>query len=363
MANHMMVWAAFGRPNQTVRKAPAGDTVNQGLYPSGYYLLSAEPSDTLRNSIAENEKTRLAEAGKKLAEVSKKAKAVTWKDRKDQLWKGWVLPASESDTWFVAGSAAYYQLLQSPDVDQAIAGERIRYRGLMLAPDNAMNRFGMEAAKGTLFLDSLRRTMGDDAFLKLMAGYFAANATKTVTAQTFLTAAGVTYQAPEAGDGAAYVPGDIRRISAPVIVYGTLREAGANRYAAEQVQARFRDQFQREAAIYKDFEAGDALLGHKDVIFVGRPETNSALGMWLGKIGLDYQAAEFRVGEKSYASERNSLVFAAKNPVDPAHMVLVYAGNSALAMAQSLNATATDAAWIVLEDGKPTGPSAVAAEK
>ena len=34
-----------------------------------------------------------------------------------------------------------------------------------------------------LFLDALRRKMGDDAFLKLMSDYFAANTTKTVTAQ------------------------------------------------------------------------------------------------------------------------------------------------------------------------------------
>ena len=121
-------------------------------------------------------------------------------------------------------------------------------------------------------------------------------------------------------------------------------------------RSRFRDQSQREVPIYKDFEVADALLAHKDVIFVGRPETNSALTAWLGKIGLDYQAAAFRIEGKTYASERNALVYAAKNPLDEAHMVLVYAGNSSLAMAQSLNATSADAAWIVLESGKPTGP-------
>ena len=51
-----------------------------------------------------------------------------------------------------------------------------------------------EEAKGVLFLDSLRRKMGDDAFLKLMADYFAANTTKTVTAQSFLDKAGVRFR-------------------------------------------------------------------------------------------------------------------------------------------------------------------------
>ena len=42
-----------------------------------------------------------------------------------------------------------------------------------------------------MFLDSLRVKMGDDAFLKLMRDYFAANTTKTVTAQSFLEKAGL----------------------------------------------------------------------------------------------------------------------------------------------------------------------------
>jgi hypothetical protein len=81
------------------------------------------------------------------------------------------------------------------------------------------------------------------------------------------------------------------------------------------------------------------------------------LQAWLGRIGLDYRAAAFRVGDKTWASERNALVFAAKNPLDAAHMVLVYAGNSPLATVQSLNADAGDVAWVVLDNGKPTGKS------
>jgi hypothetical protein len=363
MADHMMVWAAFGRPNQSVWKTPGGEGPNQGLYPSGYYLFGAEPSESLKTSVAENEKARLAESAKKPEDAPRKPKVVTWKDRPDQLWKGWILPASDADTWFAAGSAAYYRLLQQPDVDKAIEGERIRYRGLRLAAPDALNAFRIEEVKGVLFLDGLRRKAGDEAFLKTMREYFAAHSTKPVSAQSFLAAAGVTFEEPQPGEGPAWLPEDIRRASSkPVIVYGTLREAGTNRYAAEQIQTRFRDQMQREAAIYKDFEVADALLAHKDVIFVGRPETNSALAGWLGKIGLDYSAAEFHVDGKAYASERNALVFAAKNPLDASHEVLVYAANSPLALAQSVNATSSDSPFIVLENGKPAGPSASMAE-
>jgi len=363
LAKNMMVWAEFGRPNQSVRRAPAGDGPNRGLYPSGYALFGAQASEALQASVTAVEAKRITALAEKPAEKAKTPKAVTWKERADDLWKGWVLPASDADTWFVAGAAAYYRLLQTPDVDKAIEGERVAYRGLGLAPDSARKRFNTEESKGVLFLDALRRKMGDDAFLKVMRGYFAANTTKTVRAQSFLDMAGVPFEEPAQGDGPAYLAGDIANAwRQPVIVYGTLREAGVNRYAAEQLQTRFRDQSQREVAIYKDFEAGDSLLAHKDVIFVGRPETNSALAGWSGKIGLDYEAADFRIKDKVYASERNSLVYSASNPLDAARMVLVYAANSAPALALSLNAASTEAAWIVLEDGKPTGPSASASE-
>jgi hypothetical protein len=162
----------------------------------------------------------------------------------------------------------------------------------------------------------------------------------------------------EPGDGPAYLPGDIgRHLASAVIVYGTAAEAGTNRYAAEQLQTRYRERDQREVPIYRDFEATDALLAHKDVIFIGRPETDSALAAWSGKIGLDYQAGVFRLEGKTYASERNSLVFAAKNPLDATHMVVVYAGNSPLETARALTAMAGETPAFALEDGKSEQPA------
>ncbi|HTU44391.1 MAG TPA: C45 family autoproteolytic acyltransferase/hydrolase [Bryobacteraceae bacterium] len=355
MANRMMVWAEFGRPNESV--APPHDT-NYGLFPGGYYVFDAEPSQPLRASIAANEKARV-EAKDNRAEIGK-SDPVSWHGRSDKPWKGWVLPASDADTWFVAGSAEYYRLLRSDDVDEAIKAEKIRYRGLKLSSDTPINRFRLQETAGALFLDSLRRKMGDDAFLKLMNDYFAAHTTQTVTAQSFLDAAGTTYKAPDPGEGPAYLPGDVaRRLASAVIVYGTAGEAGTNRYVAEQLQLHYRERYQREVPIFKDFETSDGMLATKDVIFVGRPETNSALAAWRDRIGLDYQAAAFTVDGKTYASERNALVYAAKNPHNASHMVVVYAGNSPLETARAIGATGETAA-IVLEDGKanPTGDQA-----
>jgi hypothetical protein len=349
LANRLMVWAEFGRPNESVWKVRAGDTVNKGLYPAGYALFSGEPSESLRASVTQNEKARLAQ---QQATPQKKAAPLTFKDRQEELWKGWLLPASDADVWFVAGSAAYYRLLQTADVEKAIEAERVRFRGLKLAPVDEGSRFRLQEARGTLMLDSLRRKLGDAAFLKLMKDYFAANTTRTVTASSFIALAGVPLDSGDGGDGPAYLPSDIySRLGSAVLVYGTVREAGTNRYAAETRQTAFRDRQQRDVAIYKDFEATDALLAHKDVIFIGRPESNSALAAWSEKLGLDYQGAVIKVGGKAYASERNALLYAAKNPLDPAHMILVYAGNSPLETVQSLEA-AGETPWVVLENGK-----------
>ncbi|HUB33348.1 MAG TPA: C45 family autoproteolytic acyltransferase/hydrolase [Bryobacteraceae bacterium] len=340
LAARMMVWAEFGKPNQRewVPGPRSGYAGNDGLYPNGYYLFDA-------NQVPDKPESASAKP-----ERAAEKKPVSYESR---LWKGWILPASDADTWFVAGSAAYHRVLASPDPDKAIANEQITYRGLKLAPATEISRYQMEQAKGVLFLDSLRHKMGDDAFFKLMSDYFAANTTKTVTAQSFLDRAGVPFQFQEPGDGPAYLVSDIqRRLATAVLVYGTNREAGANRFTAEQMQTRFLDQYESRVPIYKDFEVSDDLLRHRDVIFIGRPEANSALAAWAGRIGLDYRGADFRIEDKAHASEREALLQAARNPLDAAHMVLIVAGNDAVRTVKASRDLA-QADHVVYEEGAP----------
>jgi hypothetical protein len=205
-----------------------------------------------------------------------------------------------------------------------------------------------------LFLDALRRRMGDDAFLKLMRDYFAANTTKTVTAQSFLDQAGAAF-AVDAGEGPAYVTTDIEaRLRSAILVYGTVREAGANRYAAEQLQKRFLDRYESAVPIRKDFEVTDEDLRQRDVVFVGRPEANSALADWSGRLGLDYSENTFRLDGKAHADERDALLLAGKNPLDPAHMILVVAGNDALRTVKLANNMRDwkSGEYELVEDGK-----------
>ena len=65
MASRMMVWAEIGRPNQTEWVPREGGRArnsyarNDGLYPAGYYLFNAQPSDALRTAVQANEQARL----------------------------------------------------------------------------------------------------------------------------------------------------------------------------------------------------------------------------------------------------------------------------------------------------------------
>ena len=293
--------------------------------PSGYSLFSTVPP----NHLAEIEQARVAAKQTEAATPGRANRAAAIDA--SRLWKGWILPATEADTWLAAGSTSYYGVLQSGDIDKTMDARKLQYRGFKLAAENPINRFRLEETKGVLFLDSVRRKLGDDKFLQVMSDFFAENTTKTVSAQAFLDKAGVKFEFAEPGDGPAYSVSDMRgRLGSAVIVYGTQREAGANRYAAEQLQASYLNQFESEVPVYKDFEVSDEQLAHKDVVFIGRPEANTALAAWASKIKLEYEGAIFKIDGQTHSSERDALAFAATNPIDAGRMVLVLAGNDAL---------------------------------
>ncbi len=343
MASRMMVWAEFGRPNQTERLQSRGDrdeyAGNDGLYPSGYRLISAHAAPVSRTSETAN-KTWAVDPPKP--------------QYGDRLWKGWVLPASDADIWFASGSAAYYEDLDSKDLSKAMAAHWARYRSLSISALDPKRQFELETQKGALFLDRLRRDMGDDRFFKLMSDFFAAHKTKAVSAQSFLDAAGVKFAMPPDPGGPSYVLTDLRdRFDSTLIIYGTLSEAGANRYAAEELQKRFYRALETAVPVRKDFEVSEADLRTHDIVFVGRPETNSALAAWQDKLGLDYPGAMFRIAGNEHASEYEALALAATNPLDSHHMVRVLAGNSALqTVLLSTKGEFDDTQYAVFDAGK-----------
>ncbi len=354
MASRMMVWAVFGKPNQrewvpTDRQRQQYEG-NLGIYSSGYRLIEGQANDSLRQVVRENEQARLAGKPKPKME---KPKA---QSHKDKLWKGWILPVSDADIWLTAGAEAYYEDLGSKDFEEALEARRTLYRGAAATSDAPLSSiavtttssqwFRLAEHKGALLLDALRREMTDEKFFPAMEAFFSANTTKKVTAAAF-------GQAMEQAGGkplqpffrrwlnATGLPGDpggpryavmnlAARLSNAVLVYGTVVDAGANRYTAEQVRRAFLNWHEDAIPILRDFEVTAEGLRDREVIFIGRPESNSALAAWTDQIGLHYDDAVFEIGGTTYASEGDALIFAAANPLDPKHMVIVMAGNSAL---------------------------------
>lgn len=335
MANHMMVWAVFGKPNQREwvpsEQQKQQYAKNDGIYPGGYRLITDAAPASLREQMLQDQHHAEKPAWEPVAPA--------------RLWKGSILPASESDMWLAAGAAAYYQDLESRDLEKAVEARRAAFGIASHSGNDERETFRMAENKGALLLDALRGKMGDDRFLSFMRGFFDQHAMQQMSAEEFEKAAGdamrplftewLAQPGLPGGDAKPiYLAANFHRMGGPVantmIVYGTVMEAGANRYAAEQLQKRLLDWYEDSAPIRKDFEVTDDDLRAHNIIFVGRPETNSALAAIAGRIGLAYDGAQFRIGGKTHASEYESLIYAAANPLDLDRMVLVLGGNSPL---------------------------------
>ena len=164
MANRLMVWAAIGKPNQR-EWVPGGRATQRttACIPAATRCSPARPRTNSPKSSRRASIPNRPSPDKPPPPAAPRPARPAANTFRDRLWKGWIVPAADSDTWFAAGTAAYRDLLESDDLEKALEARRIQYRGLKLAPDNAINRFRIEETKGVLFLDSLRRKLGDDS--------------------------------------------------------------------------------------------------------------------------------------------------------------------------------------------------------
>jgi hypothetical protein len=340
-------------PSEFQKKNYAG---NEGIYSSGYRVFNATATDGL------------------VAEIGGHASGATSPEKKDKpqpidakkVWKGWIVPATPGDTWLTAGSTLYFEALTSENPDKTLESYRTQLRGLELTHDRPLLQMNGDLSstawasvtelKGALFLAALRKEMGSDEFLNLMNGFFDTHTTKTVTTAEFLNALDQKWKKahdefvakwlkqpglPGAENGPLYVARFSQEdLANAVIVYGTVTEAGANRYAAERLQAEFLDGFESRVPLLRDYEVTPDQLRLRNVVFVGRPETNSMLASWADRVGLHFDGNTFGIRGVEHGSENDSLLYAAANPLDRTNKVLVFAGNSAIATVRVAEATA-----------------------
>ena len=168
----------------------------------------------------------------------------------DNLWKGWILPAADTDVWLTAGATEYHSVAGSTDIDKRLESFRAEYREAALDGETALSKIAssttsstwhtLAGAKGVLLLDALRRSMGDDAFYALMKDFFDKNTTKTVHAADFVAAAGPAQKdlfakwlnetgLPDHSEGPLYTASDLRRRTRArrSSFYGTMTEGGS----------------------------------------------------------------------------------------------------------------------------------------
>ena len=186
MASKMMTWALFGKPNQRewVPSAREEYAANTGLYSSGYKLFQANPDATVKPLLTGAPAASVIEvsadqggSGRGRGGRRRAAAAAS----KDYLWKGWILPASDSDVWLTAGSAAYFDALSGNDVERELDQYRADFRAATVDHDTPLaqikssttsaNWHTIAQSKGVLLVDALRRSMGDDAFYGLMRDF------------------------------------------------------------------------------------------------------------------------------------------------------------------------------------------------
>ena len=329
MAPRMMLWALFGKPNQR-EWVPAPHhrqqyAENEGIHSSGYGLFQAHEM--------------APESAPAAAAKTEKPKPVLNKMDQDGLWKGWILPASEEEEWISLGSAAWYRILSSGKPDEAF--QMIVRR----APESETAR---REALAALQFDALRRQWGDERFVATLRDFFAKNTTKTIRAADF-PAAPPAVSLPA---NPPLLPALLPRLATTAIVYGTVSDAGANRHAAEVLQSEFNAWFEQRVPVLRDFELTPEFAGAHSIVFVGRPESNSALAAMAAAFPARFDGAAFTLAGQIYAHERDGVACAAANPANPAEVFVLIAGNSAVETVRLAAFQPQPFTWQVTRQGK-----------
>jgi hypothetical protein len=291
-------------------------------------------------------------------------------------WHGTLLPRADSDLWLAAAFADYERIvarerarnakarngkLSESDRDQselALFAPRARYHGAVrrLGHDIALTEikpdlksdawYGIAAGKGVLLLAALREVMGVEVFARFMDDFGRAHAGKPAATDEFFAAArnahgksldefsrnwlGRGLPAGQAGGPAWSIDTFDEDPEHTLIVYGTVKEAHAQREAAEYLQSQIARRWGNfRPPIQADADVNDADLAGHHVLLVGRPDSNSIARRFASGLPVAFGPASFRVRGETYAHARTAVAAAGPNPLDERYSTVVFAGLSA----------------------------------
>ena len=285
-------------------------------------------------------------------------------------WHGTLLPRSDADAWLAAAFADYQAVVALERALGAEAGRDRSELALYAARTRhlaAVRRLGRDvplsktsadpasgdwyevaAGKGVLLLAGLRELMGADPFAAMMDDFGRAHAGHAVDAGQFRAhaeraAAGKPIRPffdrwldepglPVAGAGAGgagtwAVDSFEEEPEKALIVYGTLKDAHANREAAARLARAVADRWSNVAVPIKaDAEITEDDWKTHHVLLVGRPDANSASARCSKNLPIGFGPTSFTLRGETYAHAGTAVIVAGENPTNPRFEVVVYAG-------------------------------------
>jgi hypothetical protein len=368
LAKELKSWNLFGPPmGHTWEPSPADRTRWPDIRPlvrNDWALLSAKAP------AANGSTPAAADLGKATAwEPCKAEEAETL----PPAWHGTVLAKADGDVWLAAAFADYERIVAlekgllghagaladlasvQERLDVALYRPRSRYLTAVKrlgkdVPLSEVHSAGdsndwceLAAGKGVLLLAELRRTLGADAFDKMMDDFGRAHAGKEVTTAEFreqaekacgrslasvfdawLTAPG-SPQLPAGGCWSIF--SFEREPERALIVYGTLKEKDAQREAAQLLQRKIaRRWYNYDVPVKADTEVTDDDLKDRHLLLVGRPDSNAVAARAAKGLPVTFGSGSFTVGGRTYAHQGSAVIAAGRHPLSPRYQVVLYAG-------------------------------------
>jgi hypothetical protein len=381
MARDLKTWARFGPPQGRTWEPTSRERESlPGIRPlvgNDWTILSAEPPPSpaadaaaavdLASSKARKGSDSDAEAG----EADPAGRRIL-----PAAWHGTLLPASDADIWLAAAFADYEKIVTREQALRARAKDRTlkpaendRLRLDLFAPgsryrtavarhggDVALSRitadlhsddwYQIAAGKGVLLLAALRQTLGDAAFLKLMDDFGRAHAGQPVTTEQFCTHAEAVARRDlqsffthwlteprlpaDPGGGFWSIDSFEAEPEKALIVFGTLKEADAQREAAEHLQKGIAQRWSKVLVPIqsdKDVTVADLMSHH--LLVVGRPDTNAVAARVAEALPVRFRGATFVLRDETYAHPTTAVIAAGPNPLAGRYEIVLFAGLSA----------------------------------
>jgi len=299
-------------------------------------------------------------------------------------WHGTILPSDPKDLWLASAFSDYEKYVS---LERALKGddgklskaaeerlglamfvhrERVqsasRRLGRVVSARNVdgaemakSEPFDIVSGKGVLFLHWVRGELGAATFDAMMERFGRAHAGKAATTAEFLAEAKAEYSVQDAspkgkiktanfeaqckvgleyagrpiGDGPDWsIDAFDSEPDKALIVYGTLRDAHAQREAATILQDRIARRWGNyTVAIKSDRDVTEDDLASNHLLLIGRPATSNVASRFAASMPVAFGPASFRISDATYAHAGSAIVAAGPNPLASSrYAMIVFAG-------------------------------------